>query len=70
MMIGRAFVCFEGRQHRSRNTAATRSGGERVRGQLYPSDGIPRRWRAEGGVSATVAFVPLHFAFGEAFHFD
>jgi transposase len=29
-----------------------------------------RRWRAEGGVSASGAFVPLHFAFGEAFQFD
>jgi len=29
-----------------------------------------RRWRAEGGASATSAFVPLHFAFGEAFQFD
>jgi transposase len=29
-----------------------------------------RCWRAEGGTNATSAFVPLHFAFGEAFQFD
>jgi transposase len=29
-----------------------------------------RRWRAEGGTTASHAFVPLHFAFGEAFQFD
>jgi transposase len=29
-----------------------------------------RRWRAEGGVTPSGAFVPLHFEFGEAFQFD
>ena len=29
-----------------------------------------RRWREVGGKSANAAFVPLHFAFGEAFQFD
>ncbi len=29
-----------------------------------------RRWRTEGGVTPSGAFVPLHFEFGEAFQFD
>src|SRR5690606_11843897 len=61
------------RPKRDRRTALAlfkqlRKGG--FRGSYTRVTEFVRRWRAEGGTTASGAFVPLHFAFGEAFQFD
>ncbi len=48
---------------------------EQIRGQGFEGDysrvtAFVRAWRANGGTPSVQAFVPLHFAWGEAFQFD